>query len=140
MFQYKDLHLFPTGEPDFPFFWKYLTTLQSFSWQIKSFSGQTKCVRENRQGTPSFKKKIVLLSPHFNKPIGLEVQCKNKLISYYPFKKYVESEHFFFLFAVQAWSHLSPCLNDHSYRWVVNLLQLVFKRAGSKQKCRKWMS
>ena len=58
---------------------------------------------------------------------------------YYPFKKYIESD-FFFLFAVQAWCHLSPCLNDHSYSCVVNLLQFVFNQAESKQKCRKWMS
>ena len=60
---------------------------------------------------------------------GTTVSC------YYPFKKYEELEIFFLQFAVQAWCHLSPCLNDHSYSWVVNLLQ-----AGSKQKCRKWMS
>ena len=48
--------------------------------------------------------------------------------SYYPFKKYVESESFFFQFTVQAWCHLSPCLNDHSYSWVVNLLQLDLSR------------
>ena len=63
----------------------------------------------------------------------------HRLTDYYPFKKYVESE-FFFLFAVQAWCLLSPCLNDHSYSWVVDLLQLVFNQAGSKQNCRKWMS
>ena len=70
--------------------------------------------------------------------------CTQKLLCndrfYYPFKKYVESDGFFFQFAVQARCHLSPCLNDHSYSWVVNLLQLVFKQAGSKQKCQKWMS
>ena len=58
---------------------------------------------------------------------------------YYPFKMYVESETFFFQFAVQAWCNLSPCLNDHSYSWVVYLLQLVFEQAGSKQKCRNYM-
>ena len=60
---------------------------------------------------------------------------------YYPFQKYAESERYFFCqFAVQVWCHLSPCLSDHSCSWVVNLLQLVFKQAGSKQNCRKWMS
>ena len=59
------------------------------------------------------------------------------LAPYYPLKKYVESESFFFSVCCPSVMSLSPCLNDYSYSWVVNLLQLVFNQAGSKQKCRK---
>ena len=41
-------------------------------------------------------------------------------------KSMYNQKFFFFQFAVQTWCHLSPCLNDHSYSWVVNLLQLVY--------------
>ena len=39
------------------------------------------------------------------------------------FQKVCRIRNIFFQFAVQAWCHLSPFLNDHSYSWVVNLLQ-----------------
>ena len=82
-----------------------------------------------------------LLKTYKQKPVELHRNIlRVSQWNYYPLKKHVESEFFFFSVCCPSVMSLKPLLKYHSYSWVVNLLQLVFNQAGSKQKWRKWMS